>query len=123
MMRNLSVQPIGLEYYPERFCIDNGSMLPRSKINWVQFCEILPGDFMSRTITISDELYASLEAEAHARGLNSIEHLLEEREQSACDLSERQRVVKRIDDLRERLFIKYGEMPDSVELLRADRNR
>ena len=48
-----------------------------------------------------------------ARGLNSIEHLLEEREQSAFDLSERQRVVKRIDDLREHLFIKYGEMPDS----------
>jgi len=78
---------------------------------------------MSRTITISDELYARLEAEARTRGLNSIEHLLEEREQSASDLNERQRVVKRIDDLRERLFIKYGEMPDSVELLRADRNR
>ena len=78
---------------------------------------------MSRTITISDELYARLEAEARTRGLNSIEHLLEEREQSASDLNERQRVVKRIDDLRERLFITYGEMPDSVELLRADRNR
>lgn len=78
---------------------------------------------MSRTITISDELYARLETEARARGLNSIEHLLEEREQSAADLNERQRVVKRIDDLRERLFIKYGEMPDSVESLRADRNR
>ncbi|MDQ3257162.1 MAG: hypothetical protein M3R15_25270 [Acidobacteriota bacterium] len=78
---------------------------------------------MSRTITISDELYVRLEAEARTRGLNSIEHLLEEREQCESDLNERQRVVKRIDDLRERLFIKYGEMPDSVELLRADRNR
>lgn len=78
---------------------------------------------MSRTITISDELYARLEAEARTRGLNSIEHLLEEREQSESDLNERQRVVKRIDDLRERLFITYGEMPDSVELLSADRNR
>jgi len=77
---------------------------------------------MSRTITISDELYARLEAEARARGLN-IERLLEEREHSKSDLNERQRVVKRIDDLRERLFIKYGEMPDSVELLRTDRNR
>jgi hypothetical protein len=55
--------------------------------------------------------------------LNNIERLLEEREQSESDLNERQRVVKRIDDLRERLFAKYGEMPDSVELLRADRNR
>ncbi len=78
---------------------------------------------MSRTITISDELYARLEAEARARGLNNIERLLEEREGSENDLNERQRVVKQIDDLRERLFIKYGEMPDSVELLRADRNR
>ncbi len=78
---------------------------------------------MSRTITISDELYARLEAEAQARGLSNIERLLEERGQSDSDLNERQRVVKRIDDLRERLFIKYGEMPDSVELLRADRNR
>jgi predicted CopG family antitoxin len=78
---------------------------------------------MSRTITISDELYARLESEARARGLNDIEHLLEEREQSESDLNERQNLVKRIDDLRERLFIKYGEMPDSVELLRADRNR
>lgn len=78
---------------------------------------------MSRTITISDELYARLEAEARARGLSNIERLLEERQQSKYDLNDRQRVVKRIDDLRERLFIKYGEMPDSVELLRADRNR
>jgi predicted CopG family antitoxin len=78
---------------------------------------------MSRTITISDELYDRLEAEARARGLNNIERLLEEREQSESDLNERPRVVKRIDDLRERLFVKYGEMPDSVELLRADPNR
>lgn len=78
---------------------------------------------MSRTITISDELYARLEAQARARGLDNIERLLEERAEGESDLNERQRVVKRIDDLRERLFIKYGEMPDSVELLRADRNR
>lgn len=32
-------------------------------------------------------------------------------------------VVSQIDDLRERLFAKYGEMPDSVELLREDRDR
>ncbi|HEV7472938.1 MAG TPA: hypothetical protein VGN90_02745 [Pyrinomonadaceae bacterium] len=78
---------------------------------------------MSRTITISDELYARLEAEARARGLDNIEGLLEEREPSQSDLNERHRVVQRIDNLRERLFSKYGEMPDSVELLRADRNR
>jgi predicted CopG family antitoxin len=78
---------------------------------------------MSRTITISDDLYARLEAEAHARGLNSVERLLEERLRSRFNLTDRQNVVRKIDDLRERLFVKYGEMPDSVELLREDRNR
>jgi predicted CopG family antitoxin len=78
---------------------------------------------MSRTITISDELYARLEAEAHARGLNNIERLLEEREGNEADLIKRQQVVRKIDDLRERLFLKYGELPDSVDLLRADRSR
>lgn len=70
---------------------------------------------------ISDELYARLEAEARTRGLNSVESLLEER--SKPDFSAREDVVKRIDDLRARLFATHGEMPDSVELLRADRNR
>ena len=78
---------------------------------------------MSRTITISDELYARLEAEAHTRGMNSIERLLEEREQDKPDIAHRKNIVKKIASLRERLFAKYGEMPDSIELLRADRNR
>ncbi len=39
------------------------------------------------------------------------------------DLSHRQEVVQRIDALRERLFAKYGEMSDSVELIREDRTR
>lgn len=78
---------------------------------------------MSRTITISDELYTRLEAEARARGLNSVERLLEERERQNFDLTQRQSTVRKIDDLRARLFAEHGEMPDSVELLRADRNR
>jgi len=48
--------------------------------------------------------------------------LLEEQGQNKA-VTQRQNLIKRIDDLRERLFIKYGEMPDSAELLRADRNR
>lgn len=35
----------------------------------------------------------------------------------------RKDVVRRIDELRERLFAKYGEMLDSVELIREDRAR
>ncbi|MGB7925142.1 MAG: hypothetical protein WCF57_18025 [Pyrinomonadaceae bacterium] len=78
---------------------------------------------MSRTLTISDELYARLEAEARERGLNSVERLLEEWERMEVDLDERKDVVRRIDDLRGRLFARYGEMPDSAELVREDRAR
>ena len=78
---------------------------------------------MSRTLTISDELYDRLEAEAQARGLASIEHLLEERERHEANFSQRAAVVQRIDELRESLFAKYGQMPDSTELLREDRSR
>jgi hypothetical protein len=78
---------------------------------------------MSRTLTISDDLYARLEEEARARGLNSVERLLEEWKRTESDLNQRQNVVYRIDDLRRRLFAKYGEMPDSVELVREDRAR
>jgi lipase chaperone LimK len=38
-------------------------------------------------------------------------------------LSQRKEAVRKIDALREQLFAKYGEMPDSVELLREDRAR
>jgi predicted CopG family antitoxin len=77
---------------------------------------------MSRTLTISDELYARLEKEAQMRGL-SIERLIEEWEQSEADLLRRKEVVREIDNLRERLFSKYGEMPDSADLVREDRAR
>jgi hypothetical protein len=35
----------------------------------------------------------------------------------------RQEVVQAIDALRHRLYVQYGEMPDSTALLREDRNR
>lgn len=78
---------------------------------------------MSRTITVSDELYTRLEAEARARGLKSIERLLEEWGQNEVSMKERKDVVREIDDLRERLFAKYGAQPDSTELIREDRAR
>jgi hypothetical protein len=76
---------------------------------------------MSHTLKISDELYIRLEAMARIRGLNSIEQLIEEWEKKESELLSRQEIVREIDILRERLFIKYGEMPDSVKLLREDR--
>ena len=78
---------------------------------------------MSRTLTISDELYAKLEAEARLRGLNSVEQLLEQWRSLETESRSRIEAVREIDDLRNRLFAKYGEMPDSVDLLREDRAR
>lgn len=78
---------------------------------------------MSRTLTISDELYERLESEARSRGLKSVEELLDRLQSDQSDISLRKEVVREIDHLRERLFARYGEMPDSVELLREDRAR
>jgi hypothetical protein len=78
---------------------------------------------MGRSLTISDTLYAWLEAEAQNRGLSTIEDLLEQWRALEHDLRQRQETVRKIDALRERLFAKYGEMPDSVVLLREDRAR
>ena len=78
---------------------------------------------MSRTLRISDDLYVQLEATVQTRGLSSIEQLLEEWQSQEAGLPRRQEAVRKIDALRERLFAMYGEMPDSVELIREDRAR
>jgi hypothetical protein len=78
---------------------------------------------MSRTLTISDELCVRLEADARRRGLPGVEQLLEEWHAHEANLARRTEVVKRIDAIRARLFASYGEMPDSVALIREDRAR
>ena len=82
---------------------------------------------MSHTLTISDTLYTQLEAAARTRGLSNIEELIEQSiltwRAGSDELRYRQKVVRRVDALRERLFVTYGEMTDSVELIRADRAR
>ena len=78
---------------------------------------------MSRTITVSDELYDRLEEAAHVRGLAEVEQLIEEWQSSEDELRSRRDIVRQIDGLRERLFATYGEMPDSAELVREDRDR
>ncbi len=59
---------------------------------------------MSRTLMLSDALYARLEAAARRRGLSSIEQLLEEWHTAENELSARQEVVDQIDVLREQLL-------------------
>ena len=86
---------------------------------------------MSRTITVPDHVYDRLEAEARARGLKSIEQLLEQLPlaRAECDpltdeeLKRRHEVVARTVALQEELSRKYGMMPDSVDLIREDRER
>ena len=78
---------------------------------------------MSRTLTISDELYERLEAEARRRGLTTLEQLLEKLQILGADVARREEVVREIDHLREGLLARYGQMPDSVDLLREDRAR
>ena len=82
---------------------------------------------MSRTLRISDELYARLKAAANAKGLAGVKQLIAELADVARvevdELQRRQEAVGRIDALRERLFAIYGQMADSVDLVRADRER
>jgi len=86
---------------------------------------------MSRTITVSDHVYERLEAEARARGMKSIEQLLEQLPQHSQkpltitpeELQQRQAAVARIDAIYEEMRRKYGTMPDSVDLIREDRER
>lgn len=78
---------------------------------------------MSRSLTISDELYALLTATVRERGLSSIEQLLEAWQAIEEEKSRRAAVVQQIDALRARLFTTYGDMPDSTEFVREDRVR
>ena len=78
---------------------------------------------MDRTVTIPDALYAKLEASASQRGFVNIQQLLEEWLALEDKRQKRHETIKQIDALREKLYAKYGEMPDSTELIREDRRR
>lgn len=76
---------------------------------------------MSQVLTVSDELYQELEAIARHHGLSSIEQLIKQWMLRENELDQRWAVVRDIDRIRQQLFAKYGEMPDSVDLIRDDR--
>jgi uncharacterized protein with von Willebrand factor type A (vWA) domain len=78
---------------------------------------------MNQTLVIPDALYQRLLSTARARGVKNVEQLLEAWGNHDLEVEQRQEIVRRIDALRERLFAKYGDMSDSVELIRADRER
>jgi hypothetical protein len=77
---------------------------------------------MNQTLTISESLYGRLEAEARLRGV-SIEQLLEEWERRESEIKRRQEAGQRVNEIFERMSAKYGVMPDSVELIREDREQ
>jgi hypothetical protein len=78
---------------------------------------------MSQTLTISDTLYTRLQQAARERGFQTIEQLLEAWQAFDTERQQRQHAIQQIDRVRDKLFARYGEQPDSVELLREDRAR
>ena len=78
---------------------------------------------MGRSLEISERLYEKLEQAARERGLASVEELPEAWHAREVDLRRRREAVSRVNALREKLRATYGEMPDSVPLIREDRER
>jgi hypothetical protein len=82
---------------------------------------------MSQTLVISDTLFSQLQTTARERGLASVEDLIRQSIETwrvrEAELRARRETIQQIDALRQRLFAKYGEMADSVDLIRADRER
>lgn len=54
--------------------------------------------------------------------MGSAEELLETWQAEDRDMNHRGEVVQRIKALQQKLYEKYGEMPDSTELIREDRD-
>jgi hypothetical protein len=78
---------------------------------------------MSQTLTISDSLFARLSVAARQGGFHDIADLLEAWQADEGKRHDRHQVIGEIDRLRQRLEARYGEMPDSVDLISQDRAR
>lgn len=101
---------------------------------------------MAQQVAIPDALYAQLTVKAQALGFSSVEQLLASPlllmlfDHPLFDLiapnalhdlyqhleeqmAQRKTLVSEIDQMRQRMFTVYGEMPDSTALFREDRVR
>lgn len=78
---------------------------------------------MGRVLTLSDDLYGKLESAAQRCGLAQIDQLLEQWKAADEERAKRDEVLQRILALNDQMRAKYGVMPDSVELIREDRER
>ena len=77
---------------------------------------------MSRTVVIPDQLHERLSRIALSDGLGNVEELLMKMSDSSSD-EDRHQAVEEIRGCRRRLQARYGEMPDSTDLVREDRSR
>lgn len=78
---------------------------------------------MQHVLTISEELYQKLQSSAQENGLSSIEKLLENWQKRESALKQQQVLVQPIVALRTRIQNSSNLFPDSVALLREDRER
>jgi hypothetical protein len=81
---------------------------------------------MNQMLAISEDLYSRLQTGAQLRGLSIeqlIEQVVDEWERKDSELRRRAQVVDEINEIYEEMRAKYGQMPDSVELIREDRER
>jgi hypothetical protein len=101
---------------------------------------------MAQQVTIPDALFAQLNAKAQTLGFTSVEQLLASPlmlmlfDHPLFDLvapnalhdlyqhleeqmAQRKTLVSKIDEMRQRMFTVYGEMPDSAAFFREDRAR
>ncbi len=81
---------------------------------------------MNQTLAISEDLYNRLQFSAQLLGVSIeqlIERLFEEWERRDAELRRREEAVDRVNKTYERMQAKYGQMPDSAELIREDRER
>ena len=78
---------------------------------------------MGRTLALSNDLYARLQATAREHGLEGVEQLLERWQADEENRRQRLQAVQEVDALRARLLATYGEMPDSTSQVREDRDR
>jgi len=76
---------------------------------------------MSVTLTISEKTYEKLKSIASSKGFEDVGKFLDEWEE--IEAANRREVVGDIRAFRKKMEEKYGEMPDSTELIREDRMR
>jgi hypothetical protein len=86
---------------------------------------LIPPKEILEMMSVPEDVEAELSLDDRVltvRPRNEMIHAQMAYQNSHIDLNKRREAVRTIDALREKLFEKYGEMPDSVELVREIRD-